>query len=94
MKKIKVCIDVDEHNKRHYYRTFKVVRRLPEIGDNVNGLAVNAIYSARIDCEQNSDAWEYNFYEVLLADENGEQVDSEWLAVPDEDENGDSAQVL
>lgn len=92
--KIKAYTGYGERNHTHYYNTFEVVDKLPEIGEVVYGSeghgerkVVTAINDAWLDCEQSSlDVYNYDYYVIDVKwqdlNDDGEWVENkEWQDV-------------
>ncbi len=82
MSYIEVKTSVNEYTNTTYYRKFKIVDELPEVGDAIcpQDTHVSAVRPCRIDCEQQR--LEITFYDYFEVDEMKD--DPEDRAYPDE----------
>lgn len=72
MRKIKAYVGYSEWQKKHFYRYFDIVDKIPTIGDIIEDEEVVDVSEVSLDCEQdNEDVYKYNFYKIIT------QVD-EW----------------
>lgn len=70
MRFIKAVVNVDTRTNTHYSKDFKVIKSLPEVGDENYGYIVKDIEKVSIDWENRGDEFaEHDFFKVTSFDE-------------------------
>lgn len=93
MKTIKFCEYHNERSNTRYYAEAFIVDELPNVGDHVSFIyddeIVDCVFPANVDCEQNSEVFDYDFYSVDIHDaENEEDIDFIYVAVKCKEDDG------
>jgi hypothetical protein len=84
---IKAYVGYSERSNTHFYQNFEIVSSIPSVGDEFDGLAVEDITPVVLDCEQGSDrVYDYDYYEINMADPVGDFHDTLYWAVKKEEE--------
>lgn len=72
MNKIRAYADWDDRTKTHYYKDFEIVEELPKVDeiyyeDSSSKEVVKSVESVRLDCENNDNVYNYDFYKIIVS---------------------------
>lgn len=77
---IKIYTSYNEYSNTHYYRMFKVVDKLPAVGDDYEGGTVTELSEVQKDIENSDEAQDMDCYLVKYKDEEGEESE-DYIAI-------------
>lgn len=81
-KYIYAFVDYDDATKTHYYEDFKVIDKLPKIGDvRYTTDVVRRIVEVNLDCENDNSVYDYDFYKIKYEDTQYDNMYYEYVCI-------------
>ena len=77
---IKIYTSCNEYTNTHYYRNFKVVDKLPAVGDTYEGGTVTELNEVQKDIENSGEAEDMDCYLVKYKDDEDEELE-DYIAI-------------